>query len=140
MMSEHPGLIEALEPVAAALQALGVRFYVGGSVASSFHGVARSTMVQAQIKILMPRTQIADSKYFNHANNRFIFLAFESRQRHCLQPGNTRISIPSTFSPLAIVMPAGSASQFAPADSEIAVAATGDLSRFVEAGTRCMTA
>ena len=44
MMSENPGLLEALEPVARVLQSMEVRFYVGGSVASSFHGAARSTM------------------------------------------------------------------------------------------------
>ena len=38
------GLIEALNPVAAAFRELGVKFYVGGSVASSFHGASRSTM------------------------------------------------------------------------------------------------
>ena len=34
----------ALRPVAAAFNQLDVRFYVGGSVASSFHGAMRSTM------------------------------------------------------------------------------------------------
>jgi hypothetical protein len=43
-MSDDPGLIEALEPVARVLQTMKVRFYIGGSVASSFHGAARSTM------------------------------------------------------------------------------------------------
>lgn len=43
-MSENPGLLEALEPVVRVLQSMEVRFYVGGSVASSFHGAARSTI------------------------------------------------------------------------------------------------
>ena len=43
MTSEH-GLIEALEPVARVLQSLDIGFFIGGSVASSFHGAARSTM------------------------------------------------------------------------------------------------
>ncbi len=34
----------AIKPVAAALRALGVSFYVGGSVASSTYGVSRSTI------------------------------------------------------------------------------------------------
>ncbi len=38
------GLVEALEPVARILQSLEIGFFVGGSVASSFHGAARSTM------------------------------------------------------------------------------------------------
>jgi hypothetical protein len=37
-------LVLALGPVARLLQSLGVRFYIGGSVASSFHGAVRSTM------------------------------------------------------------------------------------------------
>jgi len=44
MMSETPGLVEALKPVAKALQSMDVRFYVGGSVASSYHGASRSTL------------------------------------------------------------------------------------------------
>ena len=43
-MTSDQGLLEALEPVARILQSLDIRFYVGGSVASSFHGAARSTM------------------------------------------------------------------------------------------------
>ena len=34
----------ALEPVARLLQSRGIRYYIGGSVASSFHGAVRSTM------------------------------------------------------------------------------------------------
>lgn len=37
-------LLDALGPVAAALERLGVAFYIGGSVASSVHGAPRSTM------------------------------------------------------------------------------------------------
>lgn len=36
--------LEALEPVVDALDALGVGFHIGGSVASSLHGVARATI------------------------------------------------------------------------------------------------
>jgi hypothetical protein len=43
-VSDADDLVLALRPVAQALQSLGVRFYVGGSVASSFHGAVRSTM------------------------------------------------------------------------------------------------
>jgi hypothetical protein len=43
-LNDGTDLITALTPVAAVLNQLGVRFYVGGSVASSFHGAARSTM------------------------------------------------------------------------------------------------
>lgn len=37
-------LVAALRPIAEALDALGVRYYVGGSIASSAHGVARASL------------------------------------------------------------------------------------------------
>ncbi len=43
-MTESDDLIEALAPVVEALRKLRIRHYVGGSIASSFHGAARSTM------------------------------------------------------------------------------------------------
>ena len=43
-MSEQDDMIAALRPVSLAFQQLGIPFYVGGSVASSFHGASRSTM------------------------------------------------------------------------------------------------
>ena len=43
-MSEVDDLVAALTPVAAAFDRLGVRHYIGGSVASTMHGAIRSTM------------------------------------------------------------------------------------------------
>ena len=43
-MSNSTDLLAALKPVADALAKLGANFFVGGSVASSFHGASRSTM------------------------------------------------------------------------------------------------
>lgn len=43
-MNETDDLVDALAPVVSALQKLEIRHYVAGSVASSFHGAARSTM------------------------------------------------------------------------------------------------
>lgn len=43
-MSDYDDLVAALSPVSAALTKLGIRHYIGGSVASSFHGASRSTM------------------------------------------------------------------------------------------------
>ena len=43
-MAESSDLIQALGPVLVELDRLGVRYCVGGSVASSFHGAARSTL------------------------------------------------------------------------------------------------
>ena len=43
-MNENNDVAEALRPVARAFERLGVRYYVGGSVASAFHGAMRTTM------------------------------------------------------------------------------------------------
>lgn len=43
-MSDFDDLVAALSPVSAAFTKLRIRHYVGGSVASSFHGASRSTM------------------------------------------------------------------------------------------------
>ena len=40
----HADLIAAVAPVVTAFDVLGIRYYVGGSVASSAHGVARSSL------------------------------------------------------------------------------------------------
>ena len=43
-LNEADELVDALGPVVEALAKLGVAYYVGGSVASSYHGATRSTM------------------------------------------------------------------------------------------------
>ena len=48
------GVVSALRPVADALEALGVRYYLGGSVASSAHGVARASLDADVITELHP--------------------------------------------------------------------------------------
>jgi hypothetical protein len=58
-VNEVPDLIAALMPVVAALNRLGLRYYVGGSVASSFHGAARSTM-DVDVICEFPPEKIAD--------------------------------------------------------------------------------
>ena len=43
-MNDSDDLIDALVPVVKAFQKVGIRHFVGGSIASSFHGATRSTM------------------------------------------------------------------------------------------------
>jgi hypothetical protein len=43
-LDELEELVDSLSPVVAALRTIGIRHYVCGSVASSFHGATRSTM------------------------------------------------------------------------------------------------
>ena len=47
-------LVAALRPLADALDALGVRYYLGGSVASSAHGIARASLDADIIAALEP--------------------------------------------------------------------------------------
>ncbi len=39
-----PGILQALEPVVQAFEELGIRYQIGGSVASSAYGIARATL------------------------------------------------------------------------------------------------
>ena len=50
-----PDLLLALGPVLGALRALGVRHYVGGSIASSAHGVPRASIDADVVAELLPR-------------------------------------------------------------------------------------
>ncbi|MFN9984408.1 MAG: hypothetical protein ACK52S_02545 [Pirellula sp.] len=43
-MTQPDDLIDALGPVIQAFRELGIRYFIGGSIASSFHGATRSTM------------------------------------------------------------------------------------------------
>jgi hypothetical protein len=43
-LTQPDDLIDALEPVVRAFRELGIRYFIGGSIASSFHGATRSTM------------------------------------------------------------------------------------------------
>jgi hypothetical protein len=47
-------ILAALEPVVQALEALGVRYYVGGSLASSVHGVPRASIDADVVADLQP--------------------------------------------------------------------------------------
>jgi hypothetical protein len=47
-------LVAALRPVADALDALGVRYYLTGSVASSAHGIARASLDADVVAALEP--------------------------------------------------------------------------------------
>jgi hypothetical protein len=47
-------LVAALRPVAGAFDALGVRYYLGGSVASSAHGIARASLDADIVATLEP--------------------------------------------------------------------------------------
>ncbi|MBN1836295.1 MAG: nucleotidyl transferase AbiEii/AbiGii toxin family protein [Spirochaetales bacterium] len=53
-----PDIIEAMLPVAQALEGLSIPYYIGGSVASSIYGIARATL-DIDLVADIQRTQIA---------------------------------------------------------------------------------
>lgn len=68
-MIENPDLWRALLPVVEALEALGVAYHVGGSVASSFTGIARATQdadLVAALKLphVLPFTEALAGPYY----------------------------------------------------------------------------
>jgi len=67
-VSDYDDLIAALSPVSAALDDLGIRHFVGGSVASSFHGASRSTM---DVDIVAELTDSAVSGFLQHFDKDF---------------------------------------------------------------------
>ena len=67
-MNDFDDLVAALAPVTAAFQKLGIRHYVGGSVASSFHGAARSTM---DVDVVAEMTEAQVSDFLNCFGNEF---------------------------------------------------------------------
>jgi hypothetical protein len=69
----QPEAVAALAPVLAVLQRLGVRHYVGGSMASSAHGIARSSVDADVVAELRPEhvsplvAELADAYYVPEA-------------------------------------------------------------------------
>lgn len=55
-----PDLLAALGPVSAALDRLGIPWYIGGSVASSAHGVPRTTLDVAHLRRWAKEIGVAD--------------------------------------------------------------------------------
>ena len=64
-----PDILIATEPVAEAFEKLGVLYYIGGSVASSAYGIARSTMDVDMVSDLKPEhvqplVKMLESSYY----------------------------------------------------------------------------
>jgi len=67
-MSEADDLQAALSPVTEAFRMLGIRFFVGGSVASSFHGAIRSTM---DVDLVCTITAASANQFVKHLGDDF---------------------------------------------------------------------
>jgi len=57
-LTQPDDLIDALEPVVQIFHDLGIRHFIGGSIASSFHGATRSTM-DVDVVCDLTETQVA---------------------------------------------------------------------------------
>ena len=92
-----PDLLAAIGPVAEAFEKLGARYYIGGSIASSAYGAARSTLDVDMVSDLKPQhvrflaNMLESSYYLNedaileairrHSSFNLIHLF----RRHCTQ-------------------------------------------------------
>jgi hypothetical protein len=93
-VSEQDDLVAALRPVSQAFQQLGVSFYVGGSVASSFHGASRSTM---DVDLVADMTEEAIPQFMNRFGAEFY--VSESAIREAIQHKSSfnLIHLPTSF-------------------------------------------
>jgi hypothetical protein len=66
-MSLYHDVIEALTPLVEAFERLGILYYIGGSVSSSLHGMARRTQDVDLIADLKPN-QVRPSRGRSRAN------------------------------------------------------------------------
>ena len=71
-MVHDDDLVAALGPVASVFDSLGIRYFIGGSVATSFHGASRSTMdvdVVAELNAtdIEPLLEALGDKYYTSA-------------------------------------------------------------------------
>ena len=67
-VNDSDDLVAALAPVSNAFQKLGIRYYVGGSVASSFHGASRSTM---DVDVVAEMTEINVAEFLQSFSDEF---------------------------------------------------------------------
>ena len=70
---KNPDILTATEPVAEAFEKLGILYYIGGSVASSAYGIARSTMDVDMVSDLKPKhvrslVRMLESSYYIDEN------------------------------------------------------------------------
>lgn len=68
-MSLYHGIIEALTPLLEAFDQLGIMYYIGGSVSSSLHGMARQSqdvdvIADIQPNQVRPLAQMLQSDYY----------------------------------------------------------------------------
>lgn len=93
-MTESDDLLDALMPVIEALQTLKIRHYVGGSIASSFHGAARSTM---DVDLVAELDEARVSEFFGCFGDEFYLSEPAIREAVKRQSCFNLIHLPSSF-------------------------------------------
>lgn len=93
-MSQTDDLVAALAPVIAAFDSVGIAYCIGGSVASSFHGAARSTM---DVDLLCDMTPALIPQFLNCFDRDFY--VSESAVREAVQRKScfNLIHLPTSF-------------------------------------------
>jgi len=87
-------IVAALSPVVRALQSLGIRHYVGGSVASSFHGATRSTM---DVDVVAEMNEKAVAPLLQQLGNDFYASEPAIRDAICRKTCFNLIHFPTSF-------------------------------------------
>ena len=93
-MTESDDLLDALTPVVKTLQALKIRHYVGGSIASSFHGATRSTM---DVDLVAELDEASVSKFAGCFGDEFYLSEAAIREAVKRQSCFNLIHLPSSF-------------------------------------------
>jgi len=93
-LSETDDLVEALGPVVAAFNNLKIPHYIGGSIASSYHGATRSTM-DVDLVCEMHETQVVE--FLAKIDDRFYVSESAVRQAVLRKSCFNLIHLPSSF-------------------------------------------
>ena len=93
-MSETDDLVEALGPVVAAFNNLKIPHYIGGSIASSYHGATRSTM---DVDLVCEMQEVQVGEFLAEIDDRFYVSESAVRQAVERKSCFNLIHLPSSF-------------------------------------------
>ena len=94
MLIETDDLIDALSPVVAAFNDLKIPHYVGGSIASSYHGATRSTM---DVDLVCEMLEAQIPEFLARIDNRFYVSELAVRQAVKSKSCFNLIHLPTSF-------------------------------------------
>ena len=94
MLAETDDLIDALSPVVAAFNDLKIPHYVGGSIASSYHGATRSTM---DVDLVCEMLEAQIPEFLARIDDRFYVSELAVRQAEKSKSCFNLIHLPTSF-------------------------------------------